>query len=228
MGLYLNGKMVSPALFNGSSTGVFSVNGEKGYVTITPESIGALTQSNLQEATNAALAQAKTSGDFNGEKGDSGSPGEDGYSPTISIEETTDGVSLSIEDKNGTSSVFIKNGSDGSPGQDGETPEIEVGTVTSLNAGQKATASISKGADVLLLNLGIPKGADGTNGTTPVKGVDYFTSDDKTELLAGYATETFVRTQLQSAAEVLSDYATKTFVTTQIQSAIDSTWEASY
>lgn len=228
MGLYLNGKMVSSALFNGSSTGVFSVNGEKGYVVITADSIGALTESDLQAATDAALKQAKESGEFDGAKGDAGDPGEDGYSPTITTEQTTDGVALSIEDKSGTSTVLIKNGLNGSPGQDGKTPEIEVGTVTSLNAGQKATASISKGADVLLLNLGIPKGADGTNGVTPVKGVDYFTESDKAEILSGYATETFVKTQIQSAAEALSDYATKTFVTTQIQSAIDSTWEASY
>ena len=53
-------------------------------------------------------------------------------------------------------------GADGQPGADGVTPNIQIGTVETLTAGSDATASITGTAQNPLLNLGIPKGADGT------------------------------------------------------------------
>lgn len=52
--------------------------------TYTAEEVGALSADTLQAATDAALAQAKESGEFDGPKGDKGDPGpagEDGYTP---------------------------------------------------------------------------------------------------------------------------------------------------
>ena len=66
---------------------VQSVNGKTGEVELTSEDVGAISQDDLQEATNEALAKAKASGDFDGpqgpagpqgEKGDKGDPGEPG------------------------------------------------------------------------------------------------------------------------------------------------------
>lgn len=64
----------------GGIAGVSSVNGQTGAVTITAEGLGALTEDNLQIATNAALAQAKASGEFDGAPGAPGTPGNDGLS----------------------------------------------------------------------------------------------------------------------------------------------------
>lgn len=47
-------------------------------------------------------------------------------------------------------------------GEDGAVPNIQIGTVTTLPAGSDATASMGGTAENPLLNLGIPKGADGT------------------------------------------------------------------
>lgn len=70
------------ALEDGSGVaGVTSINGETGHVTITAEGLGALTEDDLQNATNAALAQAKASGEFDGAqgpKGDTGAVGPQG------------------------------------------------------------------------------------------------------------------------------------------------------
>lgn len=67
------------ALENGGGVaGVSSVNGQTGAVTITAEGLGALTEDSLQSATNAALAQAKASGEFDGAQGPKGDPGEQG------------------------------------------------------------------------------------------------------------------------------------------------------
>ena len=52
-------------------------------------------------------------------------------------------------------------GAKGDKGEKGATPNLTVGTVTTLEAGQNATASITGESPDLTLNLGIPKGADG-------------------------------------------------------------------
>lgn len=46
---------------------VQSVNGNTGEVKLTAEDVGAISQDDLQEATNKALAQAKESGEFDGD-----------------------------------------------------------------------------------------------------------------------------------------------------------------
>ena len=56
-------------------------------------------------------------------------------------------------------------GPQGPAGADGITPEFSIGTVETLAAGSNATASISGTAENPVLNLGIPKGEDGSNGS---------------------------------------------------------------
>lgn len=51
----------------------------------------------------------------------------------------------------------------GLKGNPGETPDIEVGTVTTLEPGQDATADITGTTPNLTLSLGIPKGQPGTS-----------------------------------------------------------------
>jgi len=57
-----------------------------------------LTNDNLQSAVNTALAQAKSSGEFDGAQGPKGA---DGCSPTISVLKTDDGHRVSITDAAG-------------------------------------------------------------------------------------------------------------------------------
>ena len=52
--------------------------------------------------------------------GGSGSPGKDGFSPTVELTETTEGVEISITDKDGTKIATVYNGEDGATGQAGE------------------------------------------------------------------------------------------------------------
>lgn len=52
--------------------GVESVNGKTGAVVLTSEDVGAISQDDLQAATNEALAQAKASGEFDGPQGPAG------------------------------------------------------------------------------------------------------------------------------------------------------------
>lgn len=66
--------------------------------------------------------------------------------------------------KNGKDGAPGKNGTDGAPGKDGQTPDITVGTVSTLDPGQDATAEITGETPNLTLNLGIPEGQPGQDG----------------------------------------------------------------
>ena len=55
-------------------------------------------------------------------------------------------------------------GKDGQDGEDGQTPTITVGTVTTLDPGQDATAEITGETPNLVLSLGIPQGPPGQDG----------------------------------------------------------------
>ena len=58
---------------------VQSVNGHTGAVKLTAKDVGAISQDNLQDATNEALAQAKASGEFDGADGADGGY----YTPSV-------------------------------------------------------------------------------------------------------------------------------------------------
>ena len=93
-----------------------------------------------------------------------GGGGQDGYSPTATVSKSGKVTTITITDKNGTTTAAVEDGEDGAPGAKGDagaTPNIQIGTVTTLDAGADATASMSGTPENPLLNLGIPKGADG-------------------------------------------------------------------
>lgn len=54
-----------------------------------------------------------------GQNGADGAPGADGYSPTASVDQSTDGAKITIIDKSGTTEAVVKNGKDGANGRDG-------------------------------------------------------------------------------------------------------------
>lgn len=54
----------------------------------------------------------------------------------------------------------------GDRGENGLTPNLTIGTVTTLSAGSNATATITGTTSSPVLNLGIPKGRDGSGGST--------------------------------------------------------------
>ena len=81
-------------------------------------------------------------------------------------------------------------GSKGETGADGITPNIQIGEVTTLEPGQQATASVTGTTENPLLNLGIPRGQDGTGGASEewieLKNEEILNSDVKTIELSGF------------------------------------------
>ena len=96
-----------------------------------------------------------------GTPGATGAPGKDGAPGA----DGKDGITPAIGE-NGN--WYLGNTDTGKPsrGENGAVPDIQIGTVTTLPAGSDATASMGGTAENPLLNLGIPKGADGQGGSS--------------------------------------------------------------
>lgn len=123
--------------------------------------------------------------------------GADGFSPTVAVSDITGGHRLTITDASGTKVVDIMdgaNGNNGNPGNDGRGIVSVVRTSGNGAAGTTDTYTITY-TDSTASTLTVYNGKDGTNGKdgadgakgndgyTPVKGVDYYTTADKTELV---------------------------------------------
>lgn len=235
---------------------VQSVNGQTGAVELTAEDVGAISQYDLQEATNEALAQAKASGEFDGadgQDGQDGAPGKDGITPTIGDNGNwylgdTDTGKTSRGDtgpkgekgekgdtgdtgpagpkgdtgatgpqgpqgpkgEQGPQGIQGETGATGPQGQQGEQgPQGEQGiqgeTGPTGPAGPKGdtgpkgpqgdkgdkgdtgpkgeTGPQGPKGDTGATGETGPQGPAGADGYTPIKGTDYFTESDKTELV---------------------------------------------
>lgn len=97
--------------------------------------------------------------------------GKDGVSVT-GVSEKGNGVfTLLLSDGSETEEIHTlqgvkgQKGDPGAPGNDGVTPNLTIGTVETLDAGTSATATITGDKENPVLNLGIPKGADGQGGS---------------------------------------------------------------
>lgn len=103
-----------------------------------------------------------------GDKGEPGSPGAKGdkgeaFTYSDFTAEQLAALKGAKGDKGEPGSPGAK-GDKGDKGDPGATPNLSIGTVTTLEAGQNATASITGTAESPVLNLGIPKGAKGDKG----------------------------------------------------------------
>lgn len=120
--------------------------------------VGAISQSDLQAATDAALAQAKASGAFDGATGPAGPQGPAGAP-----------------------------GKDGTAGADGITPHIgDNGNwyIGSTDTGKPSRGVAgAKGSDGANGKDGA-QGEKGADGKTPVRGTDYWTAADKQEIVS--------------------------------------------
>ena len=146
--------------------------------------------------------------------------GEDGYSPTATVVKDGNKSTLTVTDKNGTTTVDILDGNDG------VTPNLTIGTVETLPSGNDATATITGDKENPVLNLGIPKGADGKGGSggsgeenkinsISVNGVNVPVDENKNVDITvpsvdGLATETYVDNKVADYTKTvdLADVAT--------------------
>ena len=175
-----------------------------------------LTADTLQAATDAALAQAKASGEFDGADGQDGAPGKDGITPNIG--------------ENGNwylGDTDTGKPSRGDTGPVGATPNIQIGTVETLAAGSNATATITGTAEKPVLNLGIPKG-----GTTLPELVDDITISEEgvisIELAIDLTACKEARFYISVPASGLGATKNYYFATNNVPGAYNQSWLSSY
>lgn len=150
----------------------------------------------IQAAVENALEKAKESGDFKGDKGDKGEQGERGLQG-IQGERGADGAKgdkgekgdrgeQGIQGVQGIQGAKGEKGAQGQKGADG-TPATHrwSGTtlyITSASGTSSANLKGEKGDKGDKGDTGAA-GKDGANGKTPVRGTDYWTDTDKTDML---------------------------------------------
>lgn len=138
-----------------------------------------LTKEDVQNIVSTYVTEHKE--ELKGEKGDKGDPGTPG-SDGLDGADGADGVDgksayniavahgfvgteaewlESLKGEPGKDGEPGEPGMDGAPGADGYTPNLTIGTVETLPSGSDATASITGDKENPVLNLGIPKGANG-------------------------------------------------------------------
>lgn len=164
--------------------------GDKGDAGVSPTAT--VTQTESGARVTITDASGTTTADIsNGSKGDKGDKGDAGVSPTATVTGTASGARVTITDANGTTTANIYHGGTGSKGDKGDKGDAGVSptatvtqtssgaTITITDAGGTTTANISNGSKG---DTGAT-GPQGPAGATPVKGTDYFTPSDISDIV---------------------------------------------
>ena len=154
---------------------------------------------------------------------------DQGFSPTVKIEEITAGHRVNITDANGTQAFVVLDGVDGRDGENGVSMEHAWdGTVLTITSASGQTSADLKGekgdrGERGLQGMQGERGADGAKGDkgergeqgvqgekgdpgyTPKRGIDYWTDEDKEEI--GADTITFISTELAKRGQLKPEFA---------------------
>ena len=134
-------------------------------------------KANTLGIANSVIDQVQRYSDYLGVSGSSSGDGltseqaqqlqtayEHSQSPHIDTTDVNNAVSAYVTEHK--SELKGDKGADGVKGQDGITPTLRVGSVTTLEAGNNATVTMSESNNEYTLNFGIPKGAKGDTGAS--------------------------------------------------------------
>lgn len=108
-----------------------------------------------------------------GPMGPRGEAGKAGFSPVIAVMQIEGGHRVKITDTGGTKYFDVMNGE---PGEDGPGPTIQV---TAIAGGHRVMITDALGTR----SFDVKNGEAGSDGYTPVKGEDYWTSEDRAQMV---------------------------------------------
>ena len=129
--------------------------------TIAVDSTTTLPAGSSATVTNVGTAQAASLafGIPKGDTGAAGVDGQDGFSPSAAVTQTPTGATISITDKDGTTTADVTDGTDG------EAATITVGQVETLQPNQSAYVTNVGTSSQAIFNIGIPQGQKGESGS---------------------------------------------------------------
>lgn len=130
----------------------------------TPEIV---TKEEVDQIVADALEQAGGIEGPQGPQGEQGPAGQSAYQLALDkgFEGTEEEWLESLKGEDGAPGGQGPEGPEGPKGDTGATPDFSIGEVNTLAPGSKATASITGTPEAPVLNLGIPRGADGSGGS---------------------------------------------------------------
>ena len=111
----------------------------------------------IPQTIDDALQEAKDSGEFDGD------PGQDGFSPTITVTDITGGHRVTITDATGSRTVDVMDGEHGEPGEPGSDGVSPIVVVSPITDGHRVTITDKTGAHSFDVMDG-EKGDPGTPG----------------------------------------------------------------
>lgn len=162
-----------------------------------------------------------------GEQGLQGLPGKDGADGK-SLEFNWNGTELGVKQEGQLSYSYVNlkgqdgrdgvDGNDGTNGKDGVTPNLQVGTVTTLEAGQQATVIKRGTTENPIFDFAIPKGADGQIQideivTTPIIDSTLTLTTDKYQTTTVEDNTTIVLPDVSNYIEIHLFFSTKNTLT---------------
>ena len=114
-----------------------------------------------------------------GDPGTNGTNGEDGFSPSASVKQTSTGATITITDKTGTTTAEIKNGADGAPGAAAGFGTVDATATTGTTAEATVTTDGPDTAKNMHFAFTIPTGGGGGTGDITAAGNNTFSGTNK-------------------------------------------------
>ena len=148
----------------GGSTISASVEQTENGATITITDNSGTTTATVNNGSPGPQGPAGTDG-APGATGPQGPAGTDGFSPTANVQQTETGATITITDKNGTTTANVRNGSDSSY----ELPAANVYTLGGVKVGDTYPSSFDRNQAVLdtfnsILFMRVKEGLEAVNG----------------------------------------------------------------
>lgn len=160
-----------------------------------------------------------------GATGATGPAGADGYSPTATVAKSGDTATITITDKNGTTTAQVSDGTDGAPGADGFSP---IATVSKVGTTTTISITDEQGTTTATVNDGVIPTIDSALSTTSENPVQNKVITNKLNEAAFVGSEVVGGTSLIDTSDIAPSAITTTKIADGAVTSNKIDWTTSY